>query len=69
MSTSLAYLPMYHSYGLHQYCFRCFLAPQTLVVMSKWDINTVLDAIPKLVNHSSSDILSETDFVLFIYLG
>ncbi|KAG2009620.1 AMP dependent CoA ligase [Coprinopsis cinerea AmutBmut pab1-1] len=43
----LAMLPLHHTYGLHSYSYRAFLAPVTHVVMGKWDINVALKAIPK----------------------
>ncbi|KAF8887153.1 hypothetical protein BD779DRAFT_1672909 [Infundibulicybe gibba] len=44
---TLAFLPMHHTYGLHAYNFRCFLAPSTLVILSKWNIEVALKAISK----------------------
>lgn len=43
----LAYLPMYHTYGLHAYCFRSFLAPATYIVIPRWNIELALKLIPK----------------------
>ncbi|KAJ3863633.1 amp dependent CoA ligase [Lentinula novae-zelandiae] len=43
----LAFLPMHHTYGLHVYCFQSLLAPSTIAIMPKWDINAALKAIPK----------------------
>ncbi|KAF9004607.1 hypothetical protein BDQ17DRAFT_1240838 [Cyathus striatus] len=44
---SLAFLPLHHTYGLHVYCFRAMITPNTLVIMSKWNIDTALQLIPK----------------------
>ncbi|KAJ3506882.1 hypothetical protein NLJ89_g6614 [Agrocybe chaxingu] len=44
---TLAFLPLHHTYGLHGYCFRSCLSPNTLVLPSKWDIHACLKAIPK----------------------
>lgn len=44
---NLAVLPMYHTYGLHTFCFRAFLSPRTILILSKWDINIALRCIPK----------------------
>lgn len=44
---TLAFLPLHHTYGLHAYCFRACLVPNTLVIMSKWDIELAFKAIPK----------------------
>jgi hypothetical protein len=43
----LAFLPLHHTYGLHTYSFRIFLAPMTLVFMKRWDIEVALTAIPR----------------------
>ncbi|KAL1745067.1 hypothetical protein HDZ31DRAFT_37219 [Schizophyllum fasciatum] len=43
--TLLAFLPMYHSYGLHVYVFRNLLSPTTTVIMRKWEIEGALAAI------------------------
>ncbi|OBZ68897.1 putative 4-coumarate--CoA ligase 1 [Grifola frondosa] len=43
----LAFLPFYHTYGLHYLCLRGMLAPATFVVVSKWDVDAVLSLIPK----------------------
>jgi acyl-CoA synthetase (AMP-forming)/AMP-acid ligase II len=42
----LAFLPLHHSYGLQYYAFRAFLQPCTLV-LTQWDIEVVLQVIPK----------------------
>ncbi|KAF9451831.1 acetyl-CoA synthetase-like protein [Macrolepiota fuliginosa MF-IS2] len=44
---TLAFLPLHHTYGLHTYTFRAFLAPSTFVILGKWDIKTTLAVIPK----------------------
>jgi len=44
---ALAFLPMYHTYGLHMFCFRGFWVPLTFVIVPKWDINLVLKLVPK----------------------
>ncbi|KXN90934.1 putative 4-coumarate--CoA ligase 1 [Leucoagaricus sp. SymC.cos] len=44
---TLAFLPLHHTYGLHAYSFRAFLAPQTSVILGSWDINVALEVIPK----------------------
>ncbi|EPQ54625.1 acetyl-CoA synthetase-like protein [Gloeophyllum trabeum ATCC 11539] len=44
---SLAFLPFYHTFGLHMFNFRCFLAPTTCVVVPKWNAEHVLRIIPK----------------------
>ncbi|KAF9267794.1 acetyl-CoA synthetase-like protein [Marasmius fiardii PR-910] len=43
----LGFLPFHHSYGLHSFCFRHLLAPSTIVILSKWNIEVTLKAIPK----------------------
>lgn len=45
----LCFLPMYHSAALHAYILRSFLVPQTVVIMSKYNVNLVLDYIPRFV--------------------
>ncbi|PFH48611.1 hypothetical protein AMATHDRAFT_149489 [Amanita thiersii Skay4041] len=44
---TLAFLPMHHSYGLHTYCFRAFVAPNTMVILPKWNTDLALSVIPK----------------------
>ncbi|CEL62477.1 hypothetical protein RSOLAG1IB_04833 [Rhizoctonia solani AG-1 IB] len=44
---SLAFLPMYHTMGLHVYNFRHFIAPNTLIVLPSWDADKVLECITK----------------------
>lgn len=46
-SATLAFLPLHHTYGLFVFCFRTTLASVTLALLSKWDINLALTAIPK----------------------
>lgn len=46
----LAFLPMHHTYGLHVYCFQSLLAPSTIAIMPKWNINAALKAIPKYIH-------------------
>ncbi len=46
---SLAFLPLHHTYGLHTYSFRSSLAPTTYVILSQWNIDIALKAIPKYV--------------------
>ncbi|KAH8829590.1 hypothetical protein DL96DRAFT_1708713 [Flagelloscypha sp. PMI_526] len=43
----LAFLPMYHTYGLHIYVYRSFLSPMTLVIVPKWNVDLALKYIPK----------------------
>ncbi|OCH91611.1 acetyl-CoA synthetase-like protein [Obba rivulosa] len=43
----LAFLPFYHSHGLHSFIFRCFLLSCTIVVLPKWDAKLALKLIPK----------------------
>jgi acyl-CoA synthetase (AMP-forming)/AMP-acid ligase II len=43
----LGFLPLHHTYGLYYYAFRVFLQPYTLVLLSQWDIEVALTAIPK----------------------
>ncbi|THV04982.1 acetyl-CoA synthetase-like protein [Dendrothele bispora CBS 962.96] len=44
---TLAFLPLHHSYGLHAYCFRSCLSPSTFVLLSNWNVDLALKAIPK----------------------
>lgn len=44
---SLAFLPLHHTYGLHFYAFRLSLQPHTYVLLSQWDMEIALQAIPK----------------------
>jgi len=43
----LAFLPLYHSYGLQLYAFRCFAFPSTQLVLPRWDLETVFRVVPK----------------------
>ncbi|KAG6836000.1 hypothetical protein H0H93_012364 [Arthromyces matolae] len=43
----LAFLPLHHTYGLHQYAFRGLLAPSTFVILSQWNLKVALELIPK----------------------
>ncbi|KAG9093293.1 hypothetical protein FRC06_011580 [Ceratobasidium sp. 370] len=43
----LAFLPMYHTMGLHVYIFRHFISPSTLVVLPSWNVDNVLRCISK----------------------
>ncbi|EKM74390.1 hypothetical protein AGABI1DRAFT_65577 [Agaricus bisporus var. burnettii JB137-S8] len=80
VNTSLAYLPMHHSYGLHRYCLQSFIAPHTLVIMGKWDIKVALQCIQKyeisslyltpsiihqLVNHSGIETVDFSNIQAF----
>ncbi|PCH40151.1 amp dependent CoA ligase [Wolfiporia cocos MD-104 SS10] len=47
----LAFLPMYHTYGLHMFCFRGFAAPATFVILPRWDLDLVLKIVPKYRIH------------------
>ncbi|KAL0947846.1 hypothetical protein HGRIS_013907 [Hohenbuehelia grisea] len=44
---SLAFLPFHHSYGLHAFIFKGFLAPTTFVFMDQWNIDRALEAVSK----------------------
>ncbi|KAF6747808.1 amp dependent CoA ligase [Ephemerocybe angulata] len=43
----LAFLPIHHTYGLHSYSFRGFMAPMTQVFMRQWDVDVALSSVPK----------------------
>ncbi|KZT73820.1 acetyl-CoA synthetase-like protein [Daedalea quercina L-15889] len=43
----LAFLPFYHTYGLHMICMRGFSLPVTFVVIPNWDADLVLRLVPK----------------------
>ncbi|KAL1727657.1 hypothetical protein EV714DRAFT_216764 [Schizophyllum commune] len=45
--TLLAFLPMYHSYGLHTHIFRNFLTPTTTVVMRKWEVGRAMRLVER----------------------
>ncbi|EJF63384.1 acetyl-CoA synthetase-like protein [Dichomitus squalens LYAD-421 SS1] len=44
---ALAFLPMYHTYGLHYGCIRPVLSVITTVIIPRWNADLVLDLIPK----------------------
>ncbi|KAI0036568.1 acetyl-CoA synthetase-like protein [Vararia minispora EC-137] len=44
---SICFTPLYHAMGLHIYILRFFLIPSTTIMIPKWDLNLVLDLIPK----------------------
>ncbi|KZT23392.1 acetyl-CoA synthetase-like protein [Neolentinus lepideus HHB14362 ss-1] len=44
---SLAFLPFYHTYGLHVFSFRSFLTPTTCIVVPKWNAEFVVRLVPK----------------------
>ena len=50
---SLAFLPMHHTFGLNVYCFRAFLYQATSVLLPQWDVDFVLELIPKSVQITS----------------
>ncbi|KAF8581026.1 acetyl-CoA synthetase-like protein [Ramaria rubella] len=43
----LAFLPLFHSFGLHFTCLRVIARPTTIVLMPRWNLNVALAAIPK----------------------
>ena len=43
----LAFLPFYHTYGLHCLCLRGWWSPSTFVVLPRWDADLALKLIPK----------------------
>jgi hypothetical protein len=45
----LAYLPLYHNYGLFLYHFLALFAPMTMLSLPRWDIETALKVIPESV--------------------
>ncbi|KAJ7094701.1 hypothetical protein B0H15DRAFT_775750 [Mycena belliarum] len=45
--TTIAVLPMFHSYGLHVYVFRATLTPATYVIMERWNLPRYVKAIAK----------------------
>jgi len=57
---TLAFLPMYHTYGLHAFIIKAFLAPNTYVLLKRWDIRIALCVVSRLVllplTYSSHDI-------------
>ena len=42
-------LPLHHTYGLNSVAFLRFFNPSTVLFLSKWDTDTFLDSILKLV--------------------
>ena len=62
LDVSLAFLPFHHSYGLYAFCFRSLLAPNTIVILPKWNIERAIKAIEKCVMMS---LLSKP----IIYIG
>ncbi|KAL9712238.1 hypothetical protein Ac2012v2_005316 [Leucoagaricus gongylophorus] len=44
---TLAYLPMHHTAGIHACSFRFFFGPSRLIIFPRWDIQAIMDAIPK----------------------
>ncbi|KAL4073286.1 hypothetical protein V8B97DRAFT_1953731 [Scleroderma yunnanense] len=47
MQVVFSVLPIHHSYGLNVTTFRCFFEPVTVLLLSKWNADTFLEAIPK----------------------
>ncbi|EIW85344.1 acetyl-CoA synthetase-like protein [Coniophora puteana RWD-64-598 SS2] len=47
LQTILNPLPFHHTFGLHMSSFRVFFLPVTVIVISKWNIDTYFDAITK----------------------
>lgn len=47
---TLAFLPFYHSFGLHVIAFRAFMSPTTFVMLNKWNIETALKAIQRCIS-------------------
>ncbi|GJJ15935.1 hypothetical protein Clacol_010214 [Clathrus columnatus] len=43
----LGFLPLYHAYGVHVLCLRAPARPATVILMPKWNLDMVLDAIPR----------------------
>ena len=48
IGVALAFLPFYHTYGLHGTMFR-FVVPFTHLIMPRWDLDLALDLIQKSV--------------------
>ncbi|KAF8962987.1 hypothetical protein BDZ97DRAFT_1758944 [Flammula alnicola] len=74
---TLAFLPLHHTYGLHSYCFRACLAPNTLIILPKWDIDIALrvqnhqphthpSVVHQLVNHPG---IEKADFSSVLYMN
>ncbi|KAG8825489.1 hypothetical protein FRC19_011343 [Serendipita sp. 401] len=47
ISTIIGCLPVYHTFGLHYYCFVPFLTPTTVIFIPKWNTDLGLSLIPK----------------------
>lgn len=45
----LCVLPMYHSASLHGFILRALLSPQTAVILPKYNLNLLVDAISRSV--------------------
>ncbi|KDQ62797.1 hypothetical protein JAAARDRAFT_30700 [Jaapia argillacea MUCL 33604] len=43
----LAFLPFYHTFGLHMFAFRGFVAPATAVILPRWNAEFAVKIIPK----------------------
>ncbi|KAL5526526.1 hypothetical protein ACEPAF_8250 [Sanghuangporus sanghuang] len=43
----LCFLPFYHSMGLHFFILKSLLAPNTMIVLPRWNIDQALEVIPK----------------------
>jgi len=44
---ALGILPLHHIFGLNVYWLKSCLSPSTLVILPQWNINLVLELIPK----------------------
>ncbi|KZS92177.1 amp dependent CoA ligase [Sistotremastrum niveocremeum HHB9708] len=78
---TLAVLPFSHTYALHILILRPLLAPSTIVVLPKWDVNLAIDTIQKYKINSlpivpsmihslvHSDRFSKADFSSVIGFG
>ncbi|KIY51572.1 amp dependent CoA ligase [Fistulina hepatica ATCC 64428] len=44
---ALAVLPMYHTYGLHLYCFRPCLIPSTCIFVPRWNLKRALQTVQR----------------------
>ncbi|CCM01886.1 uncharacterized protein FIBRA_03957 [Fibroporia radiculosa] len=47
----LAFLPMYHSYGLHMFGIRGFWSPLTFILIPKWDLDVLCKVVPQYHIH------------------
>ncbi|EIM81740.1 acetyl-CoA synthetase-like protein [Stereum hirsutum FP-91666 SS1] len=80
-AVSIAFLPMYHAMCLHNVIFRGLISPTTFIIMPRWDINAVLELVPRykvtalamvpsivhqLVHHPK---IRQTDLSSLTYLG